>query len=128
MKAAEVTVDERVSRLGVVGSAIGRPEEPGRAVPPRVLLQEVIAAQLERRIGSLSLGHRHLVYLEQIVYDGVRWKAGPHPVGWVERASPGGVRVRLLDTEAGRTARALLEVQLLDVALSRGRPPVVRLV
>jgi hypothetical protein len=89
--------------------------------------EDVIAAQLERRIGSLSLGHRHLIYLEQIVYDGVRWKAGPHPVGTVERASPGGIRVRLLDTEAGRTARALLAEELLDVVLSRDFPPVIRL-
>jgi len=40
MKTAEITVDERVSRLGLVGGAIGHPEEPARIVLPRVLLQE----------------------------------------------------------------------------------------
>jgi hypothetical protein len=90
--------------------------------------EDVIAAHLARRIGSLSLCHRHLIYLEQIVSDGVGgWKPAPHPVGWVERRTPGGVRVRLVDTEAGRTGAALLEDELLDVALSRDYPPVVRL-
>lgn len=32
--------------------------------------EETIASQLERRIGSLSAGHRHRVLLEQVVDDG----------------------------------------------------------
>jgi hypothetical protein len=35
--------------------------------------------------------------------------------------------IRLVPTAAGRTARALLEEELLDVAPSRGHPPVIRL-
>ena len=35
--------------------------------------------------------------------------------------------IRLVSTEAGRTARALLEEEILDVALSHDYPPVVRL-
>lgn len=35
--------------------------------------------------------------------------------------------IRLVSTEAGRTARALLEEQLIDVTLSHSYPPVVRL-
>jgi hypothetical protein len=91
--------------------------------------EEVIAAQLERRRGSLALGHRHRLVLEELVSDGFgHWKAGPHTVGWVERPTPGEMRVRLLDsTEAGRTAAALLEEEIIDVVLSRGYPPVIRL-
>jgi hypothetical protein len=90
--------------------------------------EEVIAAQLERRLGSLALGHRHPLLLEELVSDGFGgWKAGPHTVGWVERPTPGAVQIRLLSTEAGRTARALLEEEILDVALSRDYPPVIRL-
>jgi hypothetical protein len=90
--------------------------------------EEVIAAQLERRVGSLALGHRHLLMLEELVSDGLGgWKAGPHTVGWVERPTPGAVLIRLLSTEAGRTSRALLEAELLDVELSRDYPPVIRL-
>ena len=55
------------------------------------------------------------------------WRAGPHTVGWIERPAPGELRIRLLPTEAGRTARALLEEDMLDVALSHDYPPVVRL-
>lgn len=91
--------------------------------------EEVIAAQLDRRRGSLALGHRHRLMLEELVSDGFgHFKAGPHVAGWVERPTPGEMRVRLLDTEAGRTARALLEEELLDVVLSRDYPPKVRLV
>ena len=90
--------------------------------------EEVIAAGLARRVGSLTPGHRHRLMLEQVVSDGFGgWRSGPHTVGWLER-SPGGVRVRLVSTEAGRTARALLEEQLLDVVLSNDYPPVVRLI
>ena len=89
--------------------------------------EEVIAAQLERRIGSVPLQTRLRITLDQPVFDGTRWRAGPHTVGSVERPTPGALQIWLLPTEAGRTARALLEDQLLDVALSRGRPPVVRL-
>lgn len=91
--------------------------------------EEVIAAQLELRIGSLALGRRHRLLLEELVFDGLGgWKAGPHTVGWVERPTPGEMRVRLLDsTEAGRTAAALLEEELLDVVLSRDYPPTIRL-
>src|SRR5262245_32017010 len=42
METVEVTVDERVPRLRLVGSALGQPEEPTRVVPPRVLLEEVV--------------------------------------------------------------------------------------
>jgi len=52
---------------------------------------------------------------------------GPHVCGYVERVAPGALQIELVNTSAGRTARALLEDQPLDVALSRGRPPVVRL-
>jgi hypothetical protein len=91
--------------------------------------EDVIEAQLERRLGSLALGNRHLLMLEELVSDGFGgWKAGPHTVGWVERPTPGEMRVRLLDTtEAGRTAAALLEEEIIDVVLSRGYPPVIRL-
>jgi hypothetical protein len=84
---------------------------------------------LERRVDSLALGHRHRLMLEELVSDGFgHFIAGPHVAGWVERPTPGEMRVRLLDSiEAGRTARALLEAELLDVVLSRGYPPVVRL-
>lgn len=44
-----------------------------------------------------------------------------------EAPTPSNLRIRLLDTAAGRTAAALLEDELLDVELSRNYPPVVRL-
>jgi hypothetical protein len=47
-------------------------------------------------------------------------------VGWVERPASDGIRIRLVSTEAGRTARVLLE-ELLDVVLSHNYPPAVRL-
>jgi hypothetical protein len=88
--------------------------------------EQAIAAQLALRVGSLVPGHRHRLVLEQVVEDGVgRWRNGPHTIGWVERSS-GGVRIKLVPTAAGRTARALLAEDLLDVVLS-GYPPVVRL-
>jgi hypothetical protein len=67
--------------------------------------------------------------LEQLIVDHTgRPLPGPHPVGWVLRDTPGGVQIRLLSTtEAGRTAKALLEEELLDVVLSRDYPPTVRL-
>jgi hypothetical protein len=89
--------------------------------------EEVIASQLERRLGSLPLGTRLRLMLEEVVYDGVRWRAGPHVVGWLERPTPDELRIRLLSTAAGRTARALLEEELLDVVSSRDFPPVIRL-
>jgi hypothetical protein len=63
--------------------------------------------------------------IEQGVFDGVRWNAGPHVAGWVERATPYGMVIRLLSTGAGKTARALLEEELLDFVLSRDFPPVI---
>src|SRR6266508_130490 len=42
MKTAEVTVDERISRLGLIGGTIGQPKEPARVVLPGVLLQKGI--------------------------------------------------------------------------------------
>jgi hypothetical protein len=90
--------------------------------------EEVIAAQLERRPGSLPLGTRLTLMLEQLIVDHTgRPHPGPHPVGWVLRHTPGGVQIRLLSTESGRTARALLEAELLDVELSRDYPPVISL-
>jgi hypothetical protein len=66
--------------------------------------------------------------LEQLIVDHTgRPLPGPHPVGWVLRHTPGAVLIRLLSTDAGRTARALLEEEILDVALSRDYPPVIRL-
>ena len=93
----------------------------------RTTAEAVIASALERRLGSLPLGTRLRLMLEQLVYDGVRWRAGPHVVGWLERPAPSELRIRLLSTQAGRTARALLEEELLDVVLSRDYPPTVRL-
>ena len=55
------------------------------------------------------------------------FNAGPHRVGWLERTTRGGLRIRLVSTRAGETARALLEEELLDVVLSHDYPPVVRL-
>jgi hypothetical protein len=90
--------------------------------------EEAIAAQLERQLGSLSPGHRHRVLLEQVVDDGFgRYRNGPHTVGWVERVAPDHLMIRLIPTKAGRTARALLEEDMLDVVLSHDYPSVVRL-
>lgn len=90
--------------------------------------EETIASQLERRISSLSAGHRHRVLLDQVVDDGFGgFMNGPHVVGWVERVAPDHVMIRLVPTKAGRTARALLEEDLLDVVLSDSYPPVIRL-
>lgn len=59
--------------------------------------EEVIAEQLVLRVGSLTPGHRHPIMLEQVAPDGLGgWRDGPHPVGWLERLSPHGVRVRLV--------------------------------
>ena len=84
-------------------------------------------AQLERRLASLPLGTRLRLMLEQDVFDGVRWRAGPHVAGWLERPTPDELRIRLLSTAAGRTARALLDEELLDVVSSRDFPPAIRL-
>ena len=93
------------------------------------IAEEVIASQLERRLGSLPLGTRLRLMLEQVIVDhtGSRWLPGPHIAGWLERPAPSELRIRLLSTEAGRTARALLEEELLDVVLSHDYPPTVRL-
>jgi hypothetical protein len=90
--------------------------------------EEVIAAQLERRLGSVPLGQRVRVMLDQPIVDQTthRPRPGPHIAGYVERLTDQ-VRIRLSPTEAGRTARALLEDQLLDVVLERGSPPSLRL-
>jgi len=93
----------------------------------RMTAEEALAAQLESRLGSLSLASRHRIVLEQDVFDGIRWTAGPHPVGWIERPTPDGLRIRLFSTEAGRTAAALLEEELVDVVLSHDHPPKIRL-
>jgi hypothetical protein len=47
--------------------------------------------------------------------------------GWLERSPRGGLKVRLVPTEAGRTAAALLSEGLLDVVLSGDYPPTVGL-
>jgi hypothetical protein len=47
--------------------------------------------------------------------------------GWLERPTPSELRIRLLPVEAGRTARVLLEEELLDIVVSRDNPPVIRL-
>lgn len=90
--------------------------------------EQKIAEQLQLRVGSLVPGARHRMVLEQVVLDGVgRWQRGPHPIGWVERMSDG-LMLKLANTAATRTAAALLEDDLLDVALSDSYPPVIRLV
>jgi hypothetical protein len=90
--------------------------------------EEVLAGLLEHRIGSVPLGQRLRIVLDdQPVYDGVRWRAGPHTVGSIERVAPGALQIKLVSTPAGRTAAALLEMELLDVGLSRDFPPSVRL-
>jgi hypothetical protein len=88
-----------------------------------------IAAHLERRLGSLPLQTRLRILLEQPVVDNVRHvlRPGPHVAGWLERPTPSELRIRLLPVEAGRTARVLLEEELLDVVVSRDHPPVIRL-
>ena len=88
--------------------------------------EETLAAKLAHQVGSLTPSVRHRIYLEEVVDDGFGgWRAGPHVVGWVE-STPGGVKIRLVNTEAGRTARALLADDLLEVKLT-GYPAVVRL-
>jgi hypothetical protein len=91
--------------------------------------EEAIVAQLERRIGSLPLGARLRIMLDQPIVDRTthRLRPGPHIAGYVERLGPDHVKIRLMPTEAGRTAAALVEDQLLDVVLSRDSPPSVRL-
>jgi hypothetical protein len=89
--------------------------------------ETALATALELKLSSLSPSHRHLIRLEQDVFDGIDWLRGPHTVGWVER-TPDGLRVKLIPTRAGETARALLEEQLLEVVLSHGYRPVIRLV
>jgi hypothetical protein len=89
--------------------------------------EEAVAAQLERQLGRLPLGTRLRLMLEEPVYDGVRWRTGPHIAGWLERPMPDRLVIRLMPIEAGRTARALLEDELLDVLPSRDFPPAIRL-
>ena len=90
--------------------------------------EAVLASGLERQLGSLPLGVRLIVRLEQPIVDHAgRLSPGPHPVGWVERPVPDSVWIKLLATRAGETARALLEEEILDVVLSRDYPPTVRL-
>jgi hypothetical protein len=89
--------------------------------------EEIIASALERQLSRLSMGSRHLLMLEQPVMDRVRHvlRPGPHRIGWLERPTPSELRIRLIPTEAGKTARALLEEELLDVVVSHDQ--VVRL-
>ena len=51
---------------------------------------------------------------------------GPHPVGKAETLPDGRLSLWLADTKAGRTARALLEDEIVDCYVS-GSPPAVRL-
>jgi hypothetical protein len=90
--------------------------------------EQLIAAALSHRLGELPLG-RLRIMLDELIIDQTthRPRPGPHIAGYVERIAPDQVRIRLSPTEAGRTARALLEDQLLDVVLSRDYPPTVRL-
>lgn len=88
--------------------------------------EAALAAALERHVGSLTAGHRHPVLLDQLVDDGFGRLRPGGVCGWVERTSPGGIQIRVLDTPAGRTAEALLEEDLLDVTVS-GYPAVIRL-
>ena len=92
-----------------------------------MIAERVIASALERRIGSLPLGTRLRLMLHEDVFDGIRWRTGPHVAGWVERPRLSELRIRTMPTAAGRTARGLLEEELLDVVLSREHPPVIRL-
>jgi hypothetical protein len=87
--------------------------------------EEIIASALESQVSRLSMGSRHLLMLDQPVMDRVRHvlRPGPHVAGWLERPTPDQLRIRLLPIEAGRTARALLEDELLDVVPSREHPP-----
>jgi hypothetical protein len=89
--------------------------------------EEVIAAGLE--LVSVPSGQRIRLMLDQPIVDQTthRPRPGPHIAGYVERIGPDQVRIRLSPTEAGRTARALLEDQLLDVVPSRDFPPAIRL-
>jgi hypothetical protein len=83
--------------------------------------EEFIAAGLERQLGSVPSGRRLLLVLDAPITDRRthRQLPGPHVCGWLEKLGPDRVKIRLVPTEAGRTARALLEEELLDVALSR---------
>lgn len=67
------------------------------------------------------------VLLEEDVHDGIRVWPGPHTIGWVTRPTPDSLQIRLVDTTAGREAAGLLADQLLDVQLSSGWPPKIRL-
>jgi hypothetical protein len=94
-----------------------------------VRAEEIIAAQLELRLGSLALGRRHRLVLDEPIIDPTthRPRPGPHVAGWIERPTPGELRIGLVDTEAGRTARALLEEEIIDVVVGHGYPPTIRL-
>lgn len=81
----------------------------------------------ERVVAAIT-GHRHRVLLEQVVDDGTGpYRNGPHTVGGSRGWHQDHVMVQLIPTKAGRTARALLEEDLLDVMLSDSYPPVIRL-
>src|SRR5262245_27863444 len=58
VQAAKVAVHERVSRLGLVGGALGQPEEPARVLLPRVFLQEgVLVAGLRLDVAPVAVQH-----------------------------------------------------------------------
>jgi hypothetical protein len=65
---------------------------------------------------------RYLLMLETKVFDMGREIPGPHIAGWVQRTSPDALTVRILDTVRGKTARALIDEELLDAVVgSDGR-------
>jgi hypothetical protein len=83
--------------------------------------EEMLAQGLEGQLAQLPSGQRLRLMLDQPIVDQTthRLRPGPHVSGWVEKLAPDRVRIRLVPTEAGRTAAALLEDQLLDVVLER---------
>jgi hypothetical protein len=58
--------------------------------------------------------------LEQEVSDGLRRHPGPHRVGTAESYEGGRLLLKVLDTEAGQVAEAMIEEQLLDLKVQDG--------
>jgi hypothetical protein len=75
--------------------------------------ERLAAALLSRSMHFLPSG-KVRVLLDQALPDD---RPGPHSVGYVQRLEGGGLLVRLIDTEAGRTARVLLDEDLVDVGV-----------